>query len=72
MSKFVFYIINREDGMVTGTNDFDVCEALIEDENYILIHQAGTYFCGDREGHEVEDNGDAAGLEPETDEVDWG
>lgn len=44
--KFVWYIINNEDGTITGTNDTDAARKLvIEGEGtYTLLHQNGTAF----------------------------
>lgn len=54
MSKHVFYIVDLDEGTVQGTNNVEVAESFITNDSYVIIHQAGTYFCGSRVDRDVE------------------
>lgn len=49
MAKHVWTIINLNNQVVSGTNDFEVVDKLVEDDNFICIHSEGSYFKGTRD-----------------------
>ena len=52
--KFAMYIIYLPDGTVEGTNDVDVAQPFVENDDYVVLHaQHGVYFLGDRNEQEV-------------------
>lgn len=53
--KFVFYIIDIDEGTIEGTNDVEVAERFIENNHHIILHPGGTYFAGSREERDVKD-----------------
>lgn len=54
MSKYVWYIINLDDGTVQGTNDVEQVEQFVENDSFMCLHQGGSYFLGSREENKVE------------------
>jgi len=47
--KFIWYIIDLEDGEVKGTNDTDALleSGILDSDMHIVLHQEGEYFLGD-------------------------
>lgn len=70
--KFQWYIIDLDEGTVEGTNDVDMLENYIENDQYcILTAQHGKYYLGSRKENEVREldtsNNDHPDDEPEED-----
>ena len=54
--KYLFYIIDNDEGTVQGTNIVEQVEQFIENDQYTIIHsQSGTYWCGSRKENKVEE-----------------
>lgn len=68
--KFVFYIVELETGEVNGTNDADVVEEFVENDDYVIIHSEGSFFCGDRTEYEVQNIEDDGEEEEDEDSID--
>lgn len=65
MAKFVFYIVDLSDATVTGTNDIEVVEQFVENDDFVVIHKdSDVYFCGNRDENDIAEV-DADGLEAE-------
>jgi len=54
MAKFVFYVIDLDEGTVTGTNNVEQVEEFVENDQYIVLHQGGTYWLGSRKENDVQ------------------
>lgn len=55
--KFLYNIVDCDDGTVEGTNDLDVARKFMEDDHdrYIIIYnQTGTFFDGSTDENEIE------------------
>lgn len=71
MARFVFYIVNLEDGTVKGSNNVEAIDSLVEDDNWLIIHKdSGTFFCGSRDSQEIPEM--PSGVEEEEGEDDVG
>ena len=56
MARFIWYIVDKEDGSVEGTNNTDwLIESNIKDnDRFVLIHKdSGVYYSGGGEEQEV-------------------
>lgn len=52
--EFAMYVVNLDDGMVTGTNDVETAEQFIEDDSYVIILvQHGVWYLGSRKENPV-------------------
>lgn len=72
MAKFLFYVVDLEEGTVTGSNNVETVEQFVENDQYTVIHaQSGVYWLGSRKENNVEgiadpeDNVDETGDENE-------
>lgn len=67
--KFIFYVIDLEEGTVRGTNDVEEIEEFIDDDFFIILHQNGSYFRGNREEVDVQslESSDESGEDPDDD-----
>lgn len=72
--KFQWYVIDLEEGGVTGSNDVEeIREHLTDDSKVVLTAQHGKYYHGSTVEREVkpvkadEDEDDDIGDDPETD-----
>lgn len=55
MAASVWYIVDLNEGSVQSTNDNEVAEQFLCNDEYLVIHQNGTYFCGSRLAREPEE-----------------
>lgn len=56
--KFLYNIVDCDDGTVEGTNDLDVARKFMEDDHdrYIIIYnQTGAFFDGSTDENEIEE-----------------
>jgi hypothetical protein len=73
MSRFQWYIVDTDDATVTGSNDVEEFEELLDDDRYVILSgQHGKFYCGSRDEQNVEpyvdlDGGDADEDEEELD-----
>lgn len=56
--KFLYNIVDCDDGTVEGTNDPDVARKFIEDDHdryIIIVNQTGTFFDGSPGENEIDE-----------------
>lgn len=54
--KFQWYIINLEEGTVVGTNDVELAQPFINNDDYLLLTaQHGRYYLGSNTENEVQE-----------------
>lgn len=69
MPKYLYLIVNLDNGEVTGTNETDLVQAAITDESFVVVKSLdGVYYSGDWVEHPVEE----FELESEGDEGEGG